>query len=894
MKKITALLFFLLSLMSQLLSQNNVGIGTNSPDSSAILELEATNKGLLIPRMSTLQRLAISSPANGLMILDTTLQRFTYYDAITQNWMLIDVVGGDPHNSLDQAYDQGGAGAGKKILVDAGAVELEGNGTADNLDISNAGNKTGIKIHQVGTGSGIKISNTPNVPNTNDLIYSSSNGSSNTNIRLDGGRAGHFKNTHSGNNKPTLEAKTLGTGHAVLGLIDSLPATTDPIPVAGVAGVSLTNRHRNGVTGLSRDQNGVWGKTLDTINWNSDPTTTFNAGVMGVGADGFGSTTGTSDPFIGVTGMAQKGTGILGLNIGEGPGIIGISKATSSPTEAGIWGMILDTNWTDHSSEYPLYGSPSTPKGQIAILGQTNTNPAIWGESKGNIGVIGTTGKKRGKADLPTLKAGILGNATETDDMAAFFRTEGATLYPTIFTLSNSSESALKISNKGTGIGIHIAQQDPDPALGVAAPNATHALFAENHGMGIAAELKNEHPMNPSPVFISSTLGLGSTALFHTLKNAGNTEPTVAILNNSNGAGALILIEDSTASPSNPAPALHTKTNGLGTSACFEILNTHTTPGKENIEPAMSAYTKGMGNAGRFKLDNPSNAAAAVFVEQEGIGHGLDIESSNGAAESLVHIEQSGTGSGTTKGSVAHFELSNTTSSPTSEAVLITSNNPNPVTMPSSVLAIGTTPPAVHAALRVHPASSSHMAATFEGHAEVAGKLVVGGEILCPSVKIGALSVIGGMTAGGGISSTGPVTGTFKAFRIDHPLDPQNKYMYHASIESDEFMNIYSGKITTNHQGLATIKLPNWMTTLNRDFRYQLTVLGKTFSKAIVWEEMDEAGQFIIKTELPNVQVSWQVSGIRQDVYARENPLQVEVEKEKTMKGKLIYQPKLN
>lgn len=889
MKKNIIFLFFSFLIIGPLMAQNNVGIGTTSPDSSAILELQANDKGLLIPRMSSTQRLAISYPANGLLVLDTTTQRFTYYDGNSNTWVML-VVNNDSHNTLDEAYDEGGAGAGRTITVDGGAVTFNGNGGSNTLDLTNSGATDGLTIQHTGSGKLLHLNNTVGVTNPKDLMYSESKGASTTDIKLDGGRAGHFKNTHANNNKPALEASSLGSGHGLLGRTGSLPNLVDAIPIAGVTGLSLATNSRNGITGISLDQNGVWGKTIDVNSWTSDPTTSFNAGVMGVGADGFGITSGASAPFIGVAGMVKGGMGMLGLNLGNGHGVIGITKGTGTSTEAGIWGTIQESSWATHSSDYPLYGDTTSgaAKGLVAILGQAKANPAVWGESQDNIGLIGTTGLKRGKTDLPAIKAGVLANATQTDAIAAFFRTEGATIYPTVMTVSKSSEAAFKISNQGTGKGIHITQKD---TTAPSTPNSTHALFAENYGMGICAEFRNEEPGNPSSVLLSSTLGVGRAASFYTLRNFSNPSPTVDIINRGLGHGTRIIIEDSTAGPMNPSAALFVSTNGLGAGGHFKITNTHSSASKKNTEPALSAHTEGMGSAAYFKADHASNIMPSVFVEHGGLGHGLAIESSNGGADALIHVDQSGTGAAASKGMSAHFEISNTSASPVAQAVLISSNNPIPVSMPTSVTTLGAMfiP---HSALNVIAASSLHSAASFEGHVDISSKLIVGGEIITPSVKTGALSVIGGMTAGGPIVGVGPVTGTFKAFRIDHPLDPKNKYMYHASIESDEFMNIYSGSTQTDQQGLATIELPYWMTTLNHDFRYQLTVLGKTFSKAIVWEEMNEQGKFVIKTEVPNIQVSWQVAGIRQDDYARENPLQIEVEKEADMKGKLIYQPK--
>ncbi|MCF6367161.1 MAG: hypothetical protein L3J35_13300, partial [Bacteroidales bacterium] len=57
-----------------------LGLGTKTPDISAIMQINSTNKGLLIPRLSTSQKNAISSPANALLVFDTDLQAFSYYD----------------------------------------------------------------------------------------------------------------------------------------------------------------------------------------------------------------------------------------------------------------------------------------------------------------------------------------------------------------------------------------------------------------------------------------------------------------------------------------------------------------------------------------------------------------------------------------------------------------------------------------------------------------------------------------------------------------------------------------------------------------------------------------------------------------------------------------------
>ncbi len=124
----------------------------------------------------------------------------------------------------------------------------------------------------------------------------------------------------------------------------------------------------------------------------------------------------------------------------------------------------------------------------------------------------------------------------------------------------------------------------------------------------------------------------------------------------------------------------------------------------------------------------------------------------------------------------------------------------------------------------------------------------------------GTASVSGNLSVGGNLSKA---SGSFK---IDHPLDPANKYLYHSFVESPDMMNIYNGNVTTDAKGRATVTLPDYFKALNCEYRYQLTVIGQ-FAQAIVASEIKD-NCFTIKTSKNRVKVSWQVTGIRQDAYA--------------------------
>jgi hypothetical protein len=127
----------------------------------------------------------------------------------------------------------------------------------------------------------------------------------------------------------------------------------------------------------------------------------------------------------------------------------------------------------------------------------------------------------------------------------------------------------------------------------------------------------------------------------------------------------------------------------------------------------------------------------------------------------------------------------------------------------------------------------------------------------------------------GSVYAPGSLDAGATGLKIDHPLDPGNKYLVHSSVESSEMMNIYSGNVTTDELGLATVTLPEWFEAENTDFRYQLTVIGGRFAQAIVSKEI-EKNQFTISTNASGVKVSWQITAVRQDSYAKAHPLVVE------------------
>jgi hypothetical protein len=125
------------------------------------------------------------------------------------------------------------------------------------------------------------------------------------------------------------------------------------------------------------------------------------------------------------------------------------------------------------------------------------------------------------------------------------------------------------------------------------------------------------------------------------------------------------------------------------------------------------------------------------------------------------------------------------------------------------------------------------------------------------------------------------------SFEIDHPLNPETMILRHSFVESPDMMNVYNGIVITGATGEAIVQLPEYFESLNRDFRYQLTVIGE-FAQAIVARKI-QGNRFTIRTDKPNVEVSWLVTGIRKDRWAEENRIVVEEYKSSQTQGFYLH-----
>ncbi len=140
----------------------------------------------------------------------------------------------------------------------------------------------------------------------------------------------------------------------------------------------------------------------------------------------------------------------------------------------------------------------------------------------------------------------------------------------------------------------------------------------------------------------------------------------------------------------------------------------------------------------------------------------------------------------------------------------------------------------------------------------------------------------------GNVQVAGTLTKSSGAFRIDHPLDPANKYLQHSFVESPDMKNVYDGVVALDSAGEASVVLPKWFEALNRDFRYQLTPIGAPAPNLHI-AEVITGGRFRIAGGEPGMDVSWMVTGIRRDPYAEAYPIEVELDKPAGEQGLYVH-----
>ncbi len=239
MKKIIITLIYFL--LSTILVAQSVGINNNSPHASAILDVQSTTKGFLMPRMTTLQRTAIASPAAGLKVFDTDTKTFWFYNgsvwlsitAGTTGWSLTGNAAINPTTHFIGTTDEqplrfrvNNLWAGElhptsgNVFLGVGAGQANTNGHSNTANGAYALTSNTVGFQNTAIGRNALFANITgrfNTANGADALFTNSTGNSNTSI----GYQALYANSTGGNNtasgKSALYSNTTGIDNTANG-----------------------------------------------------------------------------------------------------------------------------------------------------------------------------------------------------------------------------------------------------------------------------------------------------------------------------------------------------------------------------------------------------------------------------------------------------------------------------------------------------------------------------------------------------------------------------------------------------------------------------------------------------------------------------------------------------
>lgn len=286
----------------------------------------------------------------------------------------------------------------------------------------------------------------------------------------------------------------------------------------------------------------------------------------------------------------------------------------------------------------------------------------------------------------------------------------------------------------------------------------------------------------------------------------------------------------------------------------------------------------GAGNHNSIGATNNSNSSATVDISNTGTGNVLYAHTTATSARAVEGYSQSGRGVfGETSSGVGVYGLSNT--GVAIEAYSYSSTN-------AAIKATGTANNGITTYSQASGAAAIHAENTYGNGYGIVARTGTNGTGVYGDTGSNVLGWAGYFT--GKVHVGGNFTKAGGSFKIDHPLDPQNKYLYHSFVESPDMMNVYNGIVTLSATGTATVQMPSWFSALNKDFRYQLTSIGQ-FSPVYISGEMNQNNQFAIAGGAAGQRISWQVTGIRQDNWANQNRIPLEVAKTGNEVGKYLH-----
>jgi len=487
----------LILISASLASFAQVGIGNTDPKAS--LDITASNAvapsntdGILIPKIDNFPGINPGTDQNGMLVFvtgnGTPIKGFYYWDNALTSW--VDVIG--TKNTLEQAYNEGGAGAGKNINASDGAIRING---TDGLLVTGYLN-SGDTIDTEVTGAGVRMFFNPN---TGSFRAGEVNGAQWNHANL-GDRSVAFgnNNTASGNSATALGANNVSSGNRSLTIGDD----------------GLASGQNSVAMGDQNDAIGI-NSLAQGFNNTASGTNTSTFGVQN-NAPSYGEmTVGTFASTYTQNSLNSWNTGDRIFTIGNGQsnvtrsnaltvyknGLININDAYNMPLTDGSANQVMTTDGAGNVTFQNVATATDTDDQQIDVLNLNGTNLEIFLQGDG--------------VATQTLDLSSLSGAQRINDLIdGKSDNDGTDDGSSIFLGIDAGASDSGTDNRNIGIGFQ-------------------ALFRNTSGLSNIATGNQSLYNNTSG---SSNIAIGSRALFGNTTGVSNVAiGTSALQNNTTG-----------------------------------------------------------------------------------------------------------------------------------------------------------------------------------------------------------------------------------------------------------------------------------------------------------------------------------------------------------------------
>ncbi len=448
------------------------------PDSSALLDLSSSDKGLLIPRMSTAGRLAISNPAIGLVVFDTTLEKFSHYTSA--GWSLL------LSNNMTHIHD-----ADTNTMVETEQTQDE-----DKIRFIIDGQEKwvmeGNRLEPVGN----------NIAIGESALYSNSVGSNNIAI----GNNALYQNTDGTDNMAfgasALYANTSGWSNLAIGKNALHDNTTGFSNMAIGESALYSNTYGEGNLAIG----------LNALHENSSGVHNL---AVGDGAL-YSNTTGWSNLAIGINALSSNTSGLTNMAIGE----LALTSNIDGMSNLAIGVNALRTNSNGNNNlamgEGALYfnssGWHNLAIGKNSLFSNTN------GGNNLAIGMYGLNANTTGFSNVAIGNSALASNTVGVVNLAIG---EGA-LYANQEGYQNLALGYVALlhntGSQNVAIGAYALQNNTDGATNLAIGLAALRDNTASNNLAIGRE-----------TMIQNTTGSGNIAIGAYALNAGTTTNTIAI-----------------------------------------------------------------------------------------------------------------------------------------------------------------------------------------------------------------------------------------------------------------------------------------------------------------------------------------------------------------------------